>query len=105
MGRTRRANTKLMTMIPGMMASAVTASRQFSVKRITTAISRRTTEIEGEMIASCRRPVVVSTSPVIRDRMPPVFMSQSVGSGRCNRRSKSDRRSVSITWMFSSFWR
>ena len=92
-------------MMPGMMARAVNASRQFSENSTTTAISSRTTEIDGEMIASCSRPVVVSTSPVIRDRMPPVFMSHSVGSGRCSRRSKSDRRSASITWVFSRRWR
>ncbi len=38
----------------------------------------RMTEIVGDMIAICSRPVVVSTSPVSRDRMPPVFMSHSL---------------------------
>jgi hypothetical protein len=96
---------KLTSMTPGTTASAVSASRQFSVNSTTTAMASRITEIAGETMAICRRPVVVSTSPVIRDRMPPVFMSQSFGSGRCSRRSKSDRRSVSITRVFSTRWR
>ena len=66
------------------------------------AITRRITEIDGETIAICRRPVVVSTSPESRDRMPPVFMSHSFGSGRCSSRSNSARRSDSITRMFRS---
>ena len=37
--------------------------------------------------------------------MPPVFMSHSFGSGRCSSRSKSDRRSDSITRALSSRWR
>src|SRR5712692_9426730 len=37
-------------------------------------------------VAICMRPVVVSMSPVRRDRMPPVFMSQSRDSGRCSSR-------------------
>ena len=88
-----------------MIASAVSASRQFSVSRTPMAMSRRMTEIAGETIAICSRPVVVSTSPVSRDRMPPVFMSHSFGSGRCSSRSNSDRRSDSITRMLSSRWR
>ena len=62
-----------------------------------TAISRRISERLGEMTAICSSPVVVSTSPVSRERMPPVFMSHSFGSGRWSRRSKSDLRSDSIT--------
>ena len=63
------------------------------------------TESDGDTIAICSRPVVVSTSPVSRDRMPPVFMSHSFGSGRCSNRSKSDRRSDSMTRVLSSRWR
>ena len=84
-----------------MMASAVSASRQFSGSSTVTAMISRTSEIDGEMTAICSRPVVVSTSPVRRDRMPPVFMSHSFGSGRWSSRSKSDRRSDSITRTFS----
>ena len=69
------------------------------------AMISRMTEIAGETIAICNSPVVVSTSPVSRDRMPPVFMSHSLGSGRCNNRSNSERRSESITRTFSSRWR
>ncbi len=97
--------TKLISITPGMIASAVSASRQFSVIRTPTAMSSRMTEMAGETIAICSRPVVVSTSPVRRDRMPPVFMSHSFGSGRCSSRSNSDRRSDSITRTFSSRWR
>ena len=78
----RRANTKLINMTPGMMASAVSARRQFNVSNKPTAMSRRMTEMAGDMMAICRKPVVVSTSPVRRDRMPPVFMSQSLGNGK-----------------------
>ena len=105
MGRTRRAKTKLISITPGMMARAVSASRQFSASSTTTAMSRRMSERAGDTMAICSRPVVVSTSPVSRDRMPPVFMSQSFGSGRCSSRSKSDRRSDSMTRVFSSRWR
>ena len=84
-----------------MIAVAIIASRQFSEIRMNRAITRRTTEVEGDTIAICSRPVVVSTSPVSRDRMPPVFMSHSRGSGRCTSRSKIDRRSDSITRTFS----
>ena len=87
------------------MASAVSASRQFRTSRTVTAISSRISEMAGEMTAICSSPVVVSTSPVSRDRMPPVFMSHSFGSGRWSRRSNSDRRSDSITRTFSSRWR
>ena len=65
-------------------------------------MTSRMSEMAGDTIAICSRPVVVSTSPVRRDRMPPVFMSQSFGSGRCSSRSNSDRRSESITRTFSS---
>ena len=44
------------------------------------AITRRMIESDGETIAICKRPVVVSTSPVRRERMPPVFMSQSLAA-------------------------
>ena len=101
----RRAKTKLISIAPGMIASAMNASRQFSVNSTPTAMTRRMTESAGETIAICSRPVVVSTSPVRRDRMPPVFMSHSFGSGRCSSRSNSDRRSDSITRMLSSRWR
>ena len=67
-----------------------------------TAMTSRTTEIDGDTTAICRSPVVVSTSPVMRDRIPPVFMSHSGGSGRCSSRSKSDRRSDSMTRVFRS---
>ena len=101
----RRAKTKLISITPGMMARAVNASRQFSVSSTTTAMIRRMTEMAGDTMAICNRPVVVSTSPVRRDRMPPVFMSHSFGNGRCSSRSKSDRRSDSMTRTFSSRWR
>ncbi len=101
MGLMRRVKEKLITITPGMIASAVSASLQFSSMRTVTAMISRTTEIVGDMTAICRRPVVVSTSPVSRDRMPPVFMSHRRGSGRCSSRSKSVRRSVSMTCTFS----
>jgi hypothetical protein len=69
------------------------------------AIASRITEIAGDTIANCSRPVVVSTSPLTRDRIPPVFISQMTGSGRCSKRSKSDRRSASITPVFRRRWR
>ena len=105
MGRMRRAKAKLISMTPGMMASAINASRQFSVISMPTAMSRRMIEMAGDTMAICSKPVVVSTSPVRRDRMPPVFMSHSFGSGRCSKRSNSDRRSDSMTRVFSSRWR
>ena len=98
----RRADAKLMSIAPGMIAIAVSASRQFSAISTPIAISSRMIEIAGETIAICSSPVVVSTSPVRRERMPPVFMSQSFGSGRCSNRSNSARRSDSITRTFSS---
>ena len=101
----RRANTKLISIAPGMTSIAISASRQFSVSRTPIAMNSRMTEIAGETIAICSRPVVVSTSPVSRERMPPVFMSHSFGSGRCSSRSNSDRRSDSITRVLSSRWR
>jgi len=52
------------TMTPGMMAIAVRASCQFSATRMTMAMTNRITEIAGDTIAICSRPVVVSTSPV-----------------------------------------
>ena len=62
-------------------------------------------ERAGDTMAICNKPVVVSTSPVSRDRMPPVFMSHSFGRGRCNSRSNNDRRSASMTRVLSSRWR
>ena len=88
-----------------MIANAVNANRQFSASSNPTAMIRRMIEMAGDMMAICKRPVVVSTSPVRRDRMPPVFMSQSLGSGRCSSRWKSDWRSDNITRTFSSRWR
>ncbi len=102
MGRMRLAEMKLITMMPGTMASAVSASRQLSVIRITIATVSRITASAGDTMADCSRPVVVSTSPVSRDRMPPVFISHSCGRGRCSRRSNSARRSDSITRTLSS---
>ena len=72
---------------------------------MTMAITSRIPEIVGDTIAICSKPVVVSTSPVRRDRMPPVFISQSRGSGRCSSRSYSDRRSDNMTRTFSRRWR
>ena len=91
MGRMRRAKTKLISIAPGMIASAINANRQFSVNSTPTAMTSRISEMDGETMAICNRPVVVSTSPVRRDRMPPVFMSQSFDSGRCSSRSNKDR--------------
>ena len=105
MGLTRRAKVRLISITPGMMARAISASRQFSASSTATAMTSRTAEMVGDTMASCRRPVVVSTSPVRRDRMPPVFISQSRGSGRCSNRSNSDRRSDSMTLIFRSRWR
>ena len=102
MGRMRRAEMKLMSMIPGRIAIAVSASRQFSRNRMTTATINRISDTAGDTIASCSIPVVVSTSPLMRLRMPPVFMSHSRGSGRCSNRSKSARRRDSITTVLSS---
>jgi len=59
----------------------------------------------GDTIAICKSPVVVSTSPVRRDRIPPVFMSHSFGNGRCSIRSNSDRRSATISRPLSRRWR
>jgi len=99
------AKMKLITITPGMIASAVSASRQFSAISTTTAMIRRMIDTVGKTMAICMSPVVVSTSPVSRDRMPPVFISQSFGNGRCSSRSKSDRRSVNMTRAFSRRWR
>ena len=96
---------KLMSIAPGITSIAMIASRQFSVSRTPTAMARRMSEIDGETIALCSSPVVVSTSPVRRDRMPPVFISQSCGSGRWSSRSKSDRGASSMTCVFSRRWR
>ena len=96
---------KLITTMPGMIAIAVKASRQLSANRMPTAMPRRRSAIEGDTIAICRKPVVVSTSPVSRDRMPPVFMSWSFASGRWSMRPNSVRRSASIRRVFRSRWR
>ena len=87
MGLTRLAKTKLIAMMPGTIASAVRASRQFREARMAKATTSRMTDTEGEMRAICNRPVVVSTSPEMRERMPPVFMSHSFGMGRLRSRS------------------
>jgi hypothetical protein len=96
---------KLIIITPGIMVSAAIASRQFSTVSTTTAIARRINATDGDTIAIWSSPVVVSTSPVRRDRMPPVFISHSVGSGRCSNRSNIDRRSASITRVFRMRWR
>ena len=96
---------RLSTITPGMIAIAVNASCQLRAIRMTIAITSRMTEIAGDTIAIWSRPVVVSTSPVRRDRMPPVFISHRRGSGRCSRRSYSERRSDSMTRTLSSRWR
>ena len=70
-----------------------------------TAMASRMADTAGETRAICMRPVVVSTSPVRRDKMPPVFMSHSFVSGRCSNRWNSDRRSESITRTFRRRWR
>ena len=101
MGRMRRANTKLMSIAPGMTSIAIIARRQFSASSTPIAMNSRMNEMVGETMAPCSRPVVVSTSPVRRERMPPVFMSHSFGSGKWSSRSKSERRSDSITWVLS----
>ena len=92
-------------MMPGMIASAVNASRQFSNVRMVTAVISRINDTDGEMTAICSSPLVVSTSPVSRDRIPPVFMSHSLGSGRWSMRSNRARRSDSMTRMLRSFCR
>ena len=101
----RRAKVRLSAMIPGTMASAVSASRQFTTTRIPTAMPRRSRDSSGDTTAICSSPVVVSTSPVSRERMPPVFMSHRRGSGRWRRRSNSERRSDSMTRVFRRRWR
>jgi hypothetical protein len=101
----RRVNPKLASMMPGMTARAVSASRQLSDIRMAIAMMRRIIDSDGDTTAICSSPLVVSTSPVSRDRMPPVFMSHSFESGKCRRRSNNDRRSESITFTFSSFCR
>src|SRR5437763_28761 len=60
----RRADAKLMNMAPGMTTIAVSASRQFRVSSTPIAMTRRMTARAGDTIAICKRPVVVSTSPV-----------------------------------------
>ncbi|MNC98437.1 hypothetical protein D3C83_163840 [compost metagenome] len=76
-----------------------------SVISTITAMINRIAETAGDTTAICMRPVVVSMSPVSRDRIPPVFMSQSFGSGRCSIRSNSERRSDNISCEFNSRWR
>ena len=77
----------LTLMTAGMMASAVRASRQLRDSSTTNAITSRNTETVGETIAICSSPVVVSTSPDRRERMPPVFISHKPGKGRRRKRS------------------
>ena len=98
----RLADVKLISTAPGMMASATSASCQFSTNSTVTAINKRMTEIDGETMAICSRPVVESTSPESRDRIPPVFMSHSFASGSRSSRSNSERRSDNITRVFTS---
>ena len=88
-----------------MMARAVNASRQLSTSNTTTAMLSRMTDKVGETTANCNSPVVVSTSPVSRDRIPPVLKSHSLGKGKCSNRSNSDRRRASITRVLSTRWR
>lgn len=64
------------------------------------AMSSFITEIDGEMMAICNRPLVDSTSPDNRDSSPPVFMFHSVGSGKCMKRSNTARRSDNTTFTF-----
>jgi hypothetical protein len=85
-----------------MIAMAMRASRQFKLTSTTTATPSRISEIAGDTTASCNNPVVVSTSPVSRDRMPPVFMSHSRGRGRFNNRSNNARRNDSMTRTFNN---
>src|SRR2546421_120802 len=87
----RRAAMKLISIAPGTTAMAVSASRQFSTSSTATATDRRMSDTTGDTSAICRRPVVVSTSPVRRDRMPPVFMSHSLESGRCRNPANNER--------------
>ena len=87
MGRMRREKVKLMSIALGITSMASSASRQFSASSTPRATRSRITEMVGEIIAICSSPVVVSTSPVRRDRMPPVFMSHNLGSGRWSNRS------------------
>ena len=87
MGRTRRETVKLIRMAPGMTARAVTANRQFRKNRIVTAMTSRRAASPGEITASCSNPEVVSTSPLRRAMMPPIFSSESFCKGRYRRRS------------------
>jgi hypothetical protein len=50
--------------------------------------------------AICNSPVVADVAQIGRE-MPPVFISHSFGSGMCSSRSKSERRSDSITRVFT----
>ena len=94
----RFEKAKLMSMTPGTIANAIKARRQLSVSNSPMATNSLITEMTGDMKANCSRPVVVSTSPVSRERMPPVFMSQSFGSGRWSNRSNNERRNESMTF-------
>ena len=100
----RLADVKLISTAPGMTASATNASCQFSTNSTVTAMTNRMTEIDGDTIAICNRPVVESTSPESRDKMPPVFMSHSVDSGKRSKRSNSERRSDSMTRVLTIRW-
>ena len=68
--------------MPGMTASAVMASRQFKKNRMVTAIKSRSSDRLGDTTASCNRPEVVSMSPLRREMIPPVFMSESFCRGK-----------------------
>ena len=91
---------KLRSIRHGTIASAVNASRQLSVSSTTMAMMRRMMDTAGDTSAICIRPVVVSMSPVRRERMPPVFMSHSRDSGKWSSRWKSACRNDSITRTF-----
>ena len=58
---------KLISMIGGITASAVSASFQLITNKITMAISKRTKATPGEITAICSRPVVVLMSSVKRE--------------------------------------
>src|SRR5882672_7701963 len=62
----RFADTKLISTAPGTIASATSASFQFKANSTAIAISRRTADNDGDTIAICSSPVVVSMSPVSR---------------------------------------
>ena len=70
---------KLISTAPGMTASATSASCQFSDEQHASSRSAAgSPRSTARRSPSASRPVVESTSPDSRDRMPPVFMSHSV---------------------------